>query len=191
MDDETPAADAGTVRRLRLEPAPKSAGSVQGYRFAVRATLHCLTGCAVGEVLGMVIGTRFGMSNALTIGISISLAFVFGYGFTTLPLLRAEVPLFQAAIIALASDTASITSMEIVDNLVIVGVPGALDAGLDSALFWVTLALSLGIAFVVTVPVNRELLRRGRGHAAIHRFHEGGGHRAASLQVGRIVAPSN
>jgi hypothetical protein len=141
--------------------------------------LHCLTGCAVGEVLGMVIGTGFGMSNALTIGISISLAFLFGYALTTLPLLRVEVPLFQAATIALASDTASITSMEIVDNLVIVGVPGALDAGLDSALFWVTLALSLGIAFVVTVPLNRELLRRGKAHAAIHRIHEVKGHRTA------------
>ncbi len=125
----------------------------------------------------MVIGTGFGMSNALTIGISISLAFVFGYALTTLPLLRAEVPLIQAATIALASDTVSITSMEIVDNLVIVGVPGALEAGLDSVLFWVTLALSLGVAFVVTVPVNRELLRHGKGHAAIHRIHEARGKR--------------
>jgi len=147
------------VRRLRIEPAPKGAGSLQSYRFAFRATLHCLTGCAIGEVLGL----------------SISLAFVFGYTLTTLPLLRAEVPLIQAATIALASDTASITSMEIVDNLVIVGVPGALEAGLDSVLFWVTLALSLGVAFVVTVPVNRELLRRGKGHAAIHRIHEARG----------------
>jgi Domain of unknown function (DUF4396) len=145
---------------------------LQSYRFAFRATLHCLTGCAIGEVLGMVIGTGFGMSNALTIGISISLAFVFGYALTTLPLLRAEVPLSHAATIALASDTVSITSMEIVDNLVIVGVPGALEAGLDSVLFWGTLALSLGVAFVVTVPVNRELLRRGKGHAAIHRIHD-------------------
>jgi hypothetical protein len=120
----------------------------------------------------MVIGTGFGLSNTLTIGLSISLAFVFGYAFTTLPLLRSEVPLIQAATIALASDTASITSMEIVDNLVIVGVPGALEAGLDSVLFWLTLALSLGVAVVVTVPVNRELLRRGKGHAAVHRIHE-------------------
>jgi uncharacterized protein DUF4396 len=134
--------------------------------------VHCLTGCAIGEVLGMVIGTGFGMSNALTIGISISLAFVFGYALTALPLLRSEIPPIQAATIALASDTASITSMEIVDNLVIVGVPGALEAGLDSVLFWGTLALSLGVAFVITVPVNRELLRRGKGHAAIHRIHE-------------------
>jgi len=119
----------------------------------------------------MVIGTGFGISNALTIAISISLAFVFGYALTTLPLLRSEVPLSQAATIALAADTVSITSMEIVDNLVIVGVPGALEAGLDSVLFWGTLALSLGVAFVVTVPVNRELLRRGKGHAAIHRIH--------------------
>jgi len=120
----------------------------------------------------MVIGTGFGMSNALTIAISVSLAFLFGYALTTVPLLRAEVPLSHAAAIALASDTVSITSMEIVDNLVIVGVPGALEAGLDSVLFWGTLALSLGVAFVVTVPVNRELLRRGKGHAAIHRIHD-------------------
>ena len=125
----------------------------------------------------MVIGTGFGLSNTLTIGLSISLAFVFGYALTTLPLLRAELPLSQAATIALASDTASITSMEIVDNLVIVGVPGALEAGLDSVLFWVTLALSLAVAFVVTVPVNRELLRRGKGHAALHRIHAARGRR--------------
>lgn len=147
------------------------AGSLQSYRFAFRATLHCLTGCAVGEVLGMVIGTGFAMSNALMIGISISLAFVFSYALTTLSLRRSEVPLVQAVTVALASDTVSIASMEIVDNLVIVGVPGALEAGLDSVLFWGTLALSLGVAFVVTVPVNRELLRRGKGHAAIHRIH--------------------
>jgi len=160
------------ILAMRIEPALKRASSMQGYGFAFRATLHCLTGCAIGEVLGMVIGTGFGLSNALMIGLSISLAFAFGYAFTTLPLLRAEVPLIQALTIALASDTASITSMEIVDNLVIVGVPGALEAGLDTALFWLTLAVSLGIAFVVTVPINRELLRHGKGHAAIHRIHE-------------------
>jgi Domain of unknown function (DUF4396) len=140
--------------------------------------LHCLTGCAIGEVLGMVIGTGLAVSDALMIGMSIALAFFFGYALTALPLVRSGVPLSQAATVALASNTVSITSMEIVDNLVIIAVPGALDARLDSLLFWLTLALSLGVAFVVTVPVNGQLLRRGKGHAAIHRIHEA--RRAAS-----------
>jgi hypothetical protein len=140
-------------------------------RQAVAATLHCLTGCAIGEVLGMVVGTALDLSNAVTVVLSIVLAFVFGYGLTMLPVLRAGVGLRRALGVALAADTVSIAVMEVVDNLVVVAVPGAMDAGLGSWLFWGSLAVSLVIAFAVTVPVNRALIRRGRGHAVMHEFH--------------------
>jgi uncharacterized protein DUF4396 len=137
---------------------------------AVSATLHCLTGCAIGEVLGMVIATALAFGNAASIGISILLAFVFGYGLTMRPLVGA-VGLNRAARLALASDTVSIGTMEIVDNLFILVVPGALAAGLSDGLFWWSLVVSLVIAFAVTVPVNRWLIARGRGHAVIHAYH--------------------
>jgi Domain of unknown function (DUF4396) len=137
-------------------------------RLAVTATLHCLTGCAIGEVLGMVIGTATGLGDWTTVALSIVLAFVFGYSITMSPLLRAGLPLRQAVRTALAADTISILTMEIVDNGFVVAVPGALDAGLGSVLFWASLAASLVIAFVVTVPVNRWLIARGRGHAVMH-----------------------
>ena len=139
-------------------------------RSATQATVHCLTGCAIGEVLGMVVSTAAGLGNAASIGVSIVLAFFFGFGLTLGPVVRAGVPLSRAVRLALASDTVSITSMEIVDNLFIVVVPGALAAGLEDPLFWWSLAASLAIAFVVTVPVNRFLIGRGRGHAVIHEF---------------------
>ncbi|MBA2699272.1 MAG: DUF4396 domain-containing protein [Nocardioidaceae bacterium] len=138
---------------------------------AITATLHCLTGCAIGEVLGMVIGTALGWHNAATIVLSIALAFVFGYSLTILPVLRAGLALKAALGVALAADTVSILVMEIVDNTVIVAVPGAMDAGLTSWLFWAALAGSLVIAFVLTVPVNRMLIARGRGHAVVHAYH--------------------
>jgi hypothetical protein len=137
---------------------------------AVSATVHCLTGCAAGEILGMVIATAFGLSDAASIAIAILLAFVFGYGLTIRPLLGA-VGARRAVRLAFASDTVSITTMEIVDNLFILVVPGALAAGLADGLFWWSLILSLVIAFLVTVPVNRWLIGRGRGHAAIHAYH--------------------
>jgi hypothetical protein len=140
-------------------------------RLAVSATLHCLTGCAIGEVLGMVLGTAFGWSNLATVVAAIVLAFLFGYSFTITPVLRSGVALRAAIGVALAADTVSITVMEIVDNAVVVAVPGAMDAGLTSLLFWGSLALSLVVAFVVTVPVNRWLISRGRGHAVVHRYH--------------------
>jgi hypothetical protein len=140
-------------------------------RSAVSATLHCLTGCAIGEVLGMVLGTAFGWSNTVTIVVSIVLAFVFGYSLTMAPVLRSGVAFGVAVGVALAADTLSIAVMEIVDNAVILVIPGALDAGLDSPLFWLSLAVALLIAFVVTVPVNRWLIGRGRGHAVVHRYH--------------------
>lgn len=135
---------------------------------AISATLHCLTGCAIGEVLGMVIGTALGMHDAAMIVLSISLAFLFGYVLSMLSLRKANLGAKRTIKTALASDTLSITSMEIVDNLIIILIPGALAAGLTSGLFWGSLAISLMIAFVVTVPVNRWLIARGLGHAKAH-----------------------
>jgi hypothetical protein len=140
-------------------------------RSAFQATTHCLTGCAIGEVLGMVIATALAWGNAASIAISIVLAFVFGYSLTLGPVLRANVPFRRAAGLALASDTVSITTMEIVDNAFILVVPGAIAAGLSDALFWWSLVVSLAIAFVAAFPVNRWLIARGRGHAVMHELH--------------------
>jgi hypothetical protein len=137
-------------------------------RVALSATLHCLTGCAIGEIAGMVLGTALGLSNWATVALSIVLAFVFGYGLTSFPLLRAGLALAAVVPIALASDTLSIGTMEVVDNLIILVVPGAIDAGLGDILFWGSLAFSLAIAGVFAFPVNRWLLARGKGHAAVH-----------------------
>ena len=138
---------------------------------AIRATLHCLTGCAIGEVLGMVLATAFGWGNASSIAVSVVLAFLFGYMLTIRPVLRAGVGFRRAVGVAFASDTVSITTMEIVDNAFILVVPGAMAAGLGDGLFWWSLALGLVIAFVLTVPVNRRLIARGRGHAVMHELH--------------------
>jgi hypothetical protein len=148
-------------------------------RLAVSATLHCLTGCAIGEVLGMVIGTALGWSDAQTIVFAVALAFVFGYSLTIGPVLRSGLPLRAAIPVALAADTVSITVMEIVDNAIMLLVPGAMEAELDSPLFWGALAGALAVAFVVTVPVNRWLLGRGKGHAVVHQYH-GAGHGPAA-----------
>ncbi|MQA78417.1 MAG: DUF4396 domain-containing protein [Streptosporangiales bacterium] len=144
------------------------ATSTASWSTAASATLHCLTGCAIGEVLGMVIGTTAGLPNAATVVLAIALAFVFGYGLTMRGVMRAGLTVRQALRIALAADTVSIAVMEIVDNLVIVGVPGAMEAGLASPLFWGALALALVIAFVVTTPVNKWMIGHGRGHAVVH-----------------------
>jgi putative flippase GtrA len=138
----------------------------------VSATLHCLTGCAVGEVLGMVLSTWWGWGNAASIAISVVLAFFFGYLLTFASVRRRGASAREGVRLALASDTLSITSMEVVDNLFVLAVPGAMGAGLDTTLFWASLALSLAIAFVITVPVNRWLIARGRGHAVVHAMHE-------------------
>jgi len=140
-------------------------------RTAFSATLHCLTGCAIGEVLGIVIGTVLGWSTVATIALAIVLAFFFGYGLTMLPLLRSGMALGAALPLAFASDTLSITVMEIVDNLIIVVIPGAMDAGLGSLLFWGSLAFALAVAFVAAFPVNRYLISRGKGHAVVHMHH--------------------
>lgn len=140
-------------------------------RLAVSATLHCLTGCAIGEVLGLVLATWWGWSNGPSIALAVVLAFLFGYSFTIGPVLRSGLPLKAAIGVALAADTVSILTMEIVDNAVVLAVPGAMEAGLTSLLFWGTLAFSLAVAFVVTVPVNRALIARGKGHAVVHQYH--------------------
>jgi|SRR5215211_1739490 len=140
-------------------------------RTAFSATLHCLTGCSIGEVLGMVIGTVFGWGNLATIVLAIALAFFFGYGLTMLPLLRSGLALGAVLPLAFASDTLSIAVMEIVDNLIIVVIPGAMDAGPGDLLFWGSLAIALAIAFVAAFPVNRYLISRGKGHAVVHEYH--------------------
>ncbi|WP_447976807.1 DUF4396 domain-containing protein [Candidatus Nitrospira bockiana] len=140
-------------------------------RLAVSATIHCLTGCAIGEVLGMVIGTAFGWANAATVALSVALAFFFGYAMTLWPLLGAGMAFKAAVGLALASDTLSITVMEIVDNAVVLAIPGAMNAGLGSLLFWGSLAFSLVVAFVAALPVNRWLISKGRGHALVHAHH--------------------
>ncbi|GAB4083085.1 DUF4396 domain-containing protein [Modestobacter muralis] len=141
------------------------------WSMAVQATLHCLTGCAVGEVLGMAIGTAVGLPAAGTVVLAVALAFVFGYAFTMRGVLRSGLVLRAAFGVALAADTVSIAVMELVDNAVLLAVPGAMDAGLGSALFWLSLAGALAVAFVLTVPVDRWLMSRGKGHAVVHQLH--------------------
>jgi len=138
---------------------------------ALRATLHCLTGCAVGEVAGLAIGTALGWATAPTMVLAVGLAFLFGYALTGAGLVRGGMGLGAAAGVALAADTVSIAVMEVVDNAVMLVVPGAMDAGLDDALFWGALAFALVVAFAAAVPVNRWLIARGRGHAAAHGHH--------------------
>ena len=140
-------------------------------RLAFSATWHCLTGCAIGEILGLALGTAFGWGNFETIVLAIVLAFFFGYSFTVVPLLRSGLAFGAAAGIAFAADTISITVMEIVDNAVVLLIPGAMDAGLDDLLFWASLAFALAVAFVAAYPVNRWLIARGRGHAVAHAHH--------------------
>ena len=145
---------------------PTSGSALTGVAFS--ATLHCLTGCAIGEVTGMVIGTALGFSNLGTIALAVALAFLFGYTLTSLPLLRAGMALSAVIPIALASDTLSIATMEIVDNAIMLIVPGAMEAGIDSLLFWGSLSVALVIAGAVALPVNRWLIARGKGHVAVH-----------------------
>ncbi len=140
-------------------------------RLALSATVHCLTGCGIGEVLGLAIGTSLGWGTIATIALAVALAFLFGYSLTLLPLIRARLGLMKSLKIALAADTASITVMEIVDNLIMLVIPGAMAAGLTEPLFWGSLALALALAGVAAFPVNRWLIARGRGHAVVHVHH--------------------
>jgi len=140
-------------------------------RLALAATVHCLTGCAIGEVLGMVIGTALGWGNLQTVALAVMLAFVSGFGLTMLPLLRAGMAFGPVVKLALAADTVSITIMEIVDNAVMLVIPGAMYAGLDEVLFWGSLAFALVVAGAAAFPVNRWLIARGKGHAVVHAHH--------------------
>jgi hypothetical protein len=140
-------------------------------RMAVSATLHCLTGCAIGEVLGLIVGTALGLSTIATIALAVSLAFLFGYTLSTLPLLRAGLGVGTALGVVLAADTLSIATMEVVDNVVMALVPGAMDAGLVNPVFWLSMPLALTVAFFAALPVNKWLLARGKGHALTHEFH--------------------
>jgi hypothetical protein len=146
-------------------------GTTSLNRSAFSATAHCLTGCAIGEVLGMVVATALDWGNAPSVAISVVLAFFFGYSLTLRPVLRAGVALGRAVGLAFASDTLSIGVMEVIDNAFILLVPGAIEAGLSEALFWWSLGVSLAIAFVFALPVNRHLIARGRGHAVVHAYH--------------------
>jgi hypothetical protein len=140
---------------------------------AANATLHCLTGCAIGEIAGLMIGTALGLSNAVTIALAIALAFVFGYSLSTLPLIQAGLGFFAALSIVFAADTLSIAVMEVVDNVVMAVIPGAMNAGLVNPIFWIGMMVSLSVAFVAAFPVNRYLIDKGKGHALTHQFHEG------------------
>jgi hypothetical protein len=151
------------------QPATYEASSLN--RTAFLATVHCLTGCAIGEVLGMVLGTAMGWGNWPTVGLAIALAFVFGYAMTLRPLRRAGMAWGRAFSLAFASDTLSVGTMELVDNAIMLAIPGAMDAGLPDPLFWGSLGLSLILAGAAAFPVNRRLIARGKGHALVHARH--------------------
>jgi hypothetical protein len=151
--------------------ATHSHGAQTPNRLALSATVHCLTGCAIGEVLGMILATWWGWGDFASIALAVALAFLFGYGLTSLPLLRSGMSVRQVAPLAFASDTASIATMEVVDNLIIIAVPGALAAGLGDPLFWGSLAVALLIAGAVAYPLNRWLIARGKGHTVLHAHH--------------------
>jgi hypothetical protein len=162
---------AGTDHEHGREHGTGHAAPVSLNRAAFSATAHCLTGCAIGEVLGLGIATALGWANAPSIVLAVALAFVFGYALTLIPVLRAGVPLRRALGLVFASDTASIAVMELVDNGFILLVPGAMAAGLADRLFWWSLGVGLAIAFVFAFPLNRWLIGRGRGHAVVHAYH--------------------
>lgn len=138
---------------------------------AISGTLHCLTGCAIGEITGLIIGTALGLSSIQTIAIAVTLAFIFGYSLSLIPILKSGVVLSSALGIVFAADTLSIATMEVVDNSVMAIVPGAMEAGLVNPLFWLAMALALTVAFFAAFPVNRYLLQRGKGHALLHEYH--------------------
>jgi hypothetical protein len=140
---------------------------------AASATLHCLTGCAIGEIAGLMIGTAMGLSTTVTIALAVGLAYLFGYALSTLPLVQAGLGFFAALSVVFAADTLSITVMELVDNLVMAVIPGAMDGGLVNPIFWLGMMIALTAAFVAAFPVNRYLIDKGKGHALTHQFHEG------------------
>jgi hypothetical protein len=167
-------------------PLPTSGAALTG--IALSATLHCLTGCAIGEVAGVAIGTALGWSDLATIALAVGLAFLFGYSLTSWPLLRAGMAVAAVVPIALASDTLSIAVMEFVDNAILLIIPGAMEAGLDTLLFWGSLAVALVLAGFVAYPVNRWLIARGKGHAAVHETGIHGGPSPRLVGVIVVVA---
>jgi len=169
--DPTHAHHVSHAHHVNHRPATGAPTAPSVNRTAFSATLHCLTGCAIGEIAGLAIGTALGLSNLETIALAVALAFISGYAMTLLPLLRAKLPVVAALKLAFLADTASIAIMEIVDNLVMLAIPGAMDAPLDSALFWGSLAFSLAVAGAAAFPVVRWLIARGKGHAVVHSHH--------------------
>ena len=169
--DPTHAHHVSHAHHVNHRPATGAPTAPSVNRTAFSATLHCLTGCAIGEIAGLVIGTALGLGNLETIALAVALAFISGYAMTLLPLLRAKLPVVAALKLAFLADTASIAIMEIVDNLVMLAIPGAMDAPLDSALFWGSLAFSLAVAGAAAFPVVRWLIARGKGHAVVHSHH--------------------
>jgi Domain of unknown function (DUF4396) len=165
--------EAATHHHDHHHPMPTSGLALTGV--AISATLHCLTGCAIGEVAGVAIGTALGWSDVATILLAIALAFLFGYSLTSLPLLRAGFAVAAVIPIALATDTVSIAVMEIVDNAILLIIPGAMDAGLGDVLFWGSLSFALFLAGMAALPVNRWLIARGKGHAVVHETGVHGG----------------
>jgi preprotein translocase subunit SecG len=153
---------------------------------ALSATLHCLTGCAIGEIAGLMIGTAIGLSTGWTIVLAVSLAFLFGYTLSTFPLVKAGLSVGAALAVVFAADTLSIAVMEVVDNLVMASIPGAMEAGLVNWIFWVSMMIALTAAFFAAYPVNRYLLSRGKGHALTHAYHGGTG----EVTGGRRFIPS-
>lgn len=194
--DTSQTAGAARVNSPRQPPAPEAVGEDYEVRrhtnelnsMAANATLHCLTGCAIGEILGLMIGTAVGLSTTTTIVLAVSLAFLFGYALSTLPLLQAGLGVFCALSVVFAADTLSIATMEVVDNTVMALVPGAMDAGLVNPLFWITMIVALGAAFAAAFPVNRHLIARGKGHALTHRFHHDSQHVAGPHRGGQAGA---
>jgi len=143
---------------------------------AASATLHCLTGCAIGEITGLMIGTAAGLSTTVTIVLAVALAYLFGYALSTVPLIQAGLGFFAALSVVFAADTLSIAVMELVDNLVMALIPGAMDAGLVNPIFWLGMMIALTAAFIAAFPVNRYLIDKGKGHALTHKYHEGDDH---------------
>ena len=146
------------------------------WRLALTTTTHCLTGCAIGEVAGLAIATALGLANVPSIVLAVVLAFFFGYSLAMWPLLRGGLALGAALSVALAADTLSITVMELIDNAIILLIPGAMEAGLSEGLFWGSLAFALAVAFAATWPINYLLISRGRIDASTHRSHQARGH---------------
>lgn len=151
---------------------------------AANATLHCLTGCAIGEIAGLMIGTALGLSNGVTIALAVGLAFLFGYTLSTLPLTQAGLGFFAALSVVFAADTLSIATMEVVDNLVMALIPGAMDSGLVNPIFWIGMLIALTAAFFAAFPVNRYLIDKGKGHALTHQYHHGPDHEGHSGDPG-------